>query len=147
MLLFTSSSRNSIDRPIYPQHTRLFHSNNSTKKTFHFFDSILSRSNNKSISIKKSSIQTSSQLPDQVRCLYHYNAIKQDEICVHRGEYVHIINFDQDNRWFVRRTCPIIQGWLPGFVLGLKYPNNNNNHLSTLQIPTSSLSSNNLNHL
>ncbi len=138
MLLYTSSSRNNTNpikktisnRPISPRPSRFFHSNNSTKK-FHFFDSILSRLNNKS-----------SQLPEQAHCLYDYNAIKQDEICVHRGEYVHIITFDQDNRWFVRRISSMIQGWLPGFVLGLKYPN-----ISTISIPTSSLSSNNLNHL
>ncbi len=180
MLLFTSSSRYPIkksisDRPNQlsdssksPNHTRLFHSDtttdNTTKKSslsFHFFDSILSRSTSKSMSIKisqqKSSIETSSsscpptsniQLPEQARCLYHYNAIKQDEICVHRGEYVHIITFDQDNRWFVCRTSTMIKGWLPGFVLGLKYPNSViNKDSSPLQLPTSSLSSNNLNHL
>jgi len=156
-----------------PKHTRLSNSDittdNSNKRSslaFHLFDSILSRStSSKSMAIKitqnKSSIQTSSssssscpqaslisnlQLPEQARCLYNYNAIEQDELCVHRGEYVQILTVNQDNRWFVRRnvnkTSRNIKGWLPGFVLGLKYPTNN---LSSL--PTSSLSSNNLNHL
>ncbi len=179
MLLFTSSSRNHIkksmsDRPsqlselsISSKHTRSSNSDittdNSNKRSslsFHLWDSILSRSTSKSMTIKitqkNSPIQTSScpqsslisnlQLPEQARCLYNYNAIEQDEICVHRGEYVQILTVNQDNRWFVcrniNRTSRNIKGWLPGFVLGLKYPNNN---LSSL--PTSSLSSNNLNHL
>jgi hypothetical protein len=149
---------------ISPKHTRLSNSDiatdNTNKKsslTFHFFDSILPRStHNKSIAIKiiekKSPIESSScpqtslipnsQLPEHARCLYNYNAIEHDEICVHRGEYVQILTVNQDNRWFVSRqanhTSKSIKGWLPGFVLGLKYPNKN---------ISSSISSNNFNHL
>ncbi len=178
MLLFRNHIKKSMsDRPSQsselstsPKHTRLSNlditTDNSNKRSslsFHLFDSILSRSTSKSMTIKitrkKSPVQTSSssscphssllsnlQLPEQARCLYNYNAMNQDEICVYRGEYVQILTVNQDNRWFVRRnvnrTSRNIKGWLPGFVLGLKYPNNN---LSSL--PTSSLSSNNLNHL
>jgi len=192
MLLFTSSltNRNQIKKSMSDrtsQSCELTHSpkttcssnsdisnDNSTKKSplsFHLFDSILSRTTNKSMSIninpsKKSSSttttpptsssypQTSCQLPEQARCLYHYNAIKHDEICVHRGEYVQIINVDEDNRWYVRRqTSPTTKGWLPGFVLGIKYPNsthnnnNSSNNLTTTTTTNSSLSSNNLDHL
>ncbi len=151
----------SSELSISPKHTRLSNSDISTenlnKKSslpFHLLDSLLSRSGNKSISInishRKPPITTSSsssypqsssitniQLPDQARCLYNYNAIKQDELSVHRGEYVQIITVNPDDRWFVRRntnrTSTTIKGWLPGFVLGLKYPNsiiNNNHHFS-----------------
>jgi hypothetical protein len=170
MLLFTSSSRNQIKKSvsdrssqssefdISQKYTKLSNSNittdNINKKSslsFHLFDSILPSSTSKSMTINiphnKSPIQSSlisnSQLPEQARCLYNYNAKKQDEICVHRGEYVHILTVNQDNRWFVRRnvnrTSKDLKGWLPGFVLGLKYPNNN--------LSSSSLPSNNLNHL
>lgn len=191
MLLFTSSltTRNQIKKSMSdrtsqsrehsnsPKTTRSSHSDisneNSTKKSalsFHLFDSILSRTTNKSMSIniasKKSSSttltpppttsssypqSTSYQLPEQARCLYHYNAIKHDEICVHRGEYVQIINVDDDNRWYVRRqTSPTTKGWLPGFVLGMKYPNSTHTKSSnslTTPPPSSPISSNNLNNL
>jgi hypothetical protein len=131
-------------------------------------DSIWSRSTTKPLTINsthnKSPARSSSSscpptslisntpLPEQARCLYNYNAIEEDEICVHRGEYVQILSANQDNRWFVRRNANrTIKGWLPGFVLGLRFPTsstttNNNNNLSP-PLPTSSLSSNNLNQL
>jgi hypothetical protein len=133
---------------------------------FHFLDSILTRSISKPLTIKnmqkKSSACPSSsscpqasflstmQIPSEVRCLYSYNAMKDDEICINRGENVHVITHDQDNRWFVRRHAqrlsPSIQGWLPGSVLGLKHPNpSTNHHLSPSALPASSLSSNSLN--
>ena len=148
-------------------------SENSSKKSalsFHLFDSILSRSSRKSmrinISTKNSLNQSSSsscpptsstpnvQLPEQARCLYNYNAIQHDEISVQRGEYVHIISIDHDNRWLVRRhtnrTSIMNKGWLPGFVLGLKDPNSPRNETrssANASLPTSSVSSNNLDHL
>ena len=144
--------------------------NKKSSHSFHFFDSILSRSNRKSMRINvstKNSLNqssssscpptTTSTLPEQARCLYNYNAIEQDEISVQRGEYVHLINSDPDNRWLVRRqtnhrTSIVNKGWLPGFVLGLKDPNcpRNENRSSTTTpppLPTASISSNNLNHL
>jgi hypothetical protein len=90
-------------------------------------------------------------MPSQARCLYHYNAIKDDEIRVHRGEYVQVMTVDEENRWMVRRaanrTSPAVQGWLPGFVLGLKYPQSPiNKTLSPTVLPAASLSSNSLHH-
>jgi hypothetical protein len=148
---------------------------NSTKKSsFNLFDSILQRSVTKPLSIntsthhetthqKKLPTPTSSsntQLPEQARCLYNYNAIKEDEICVHKGEYVQIVAANQDNRWFVHRdanrTSPAAEGWIPGFVLGLKNPNSTIHHnlspsppplSSQQQQPTSSLSANSLHRL
>lgn len=142
-------------------------SNKKSSLSFHLFDSILSRSSRKSMRITKNSLNQSSslscpptsstsnvQLPEQARCLYHYNAIQHDEISVQRGEYVQIINIDQDNRWFVRRhtnrTSMMNKGWLPGFVLGLKDPNSPRTQIrssATTSLPTSSMSSNNLDHL
>jgi hypothetical protein len=151
-----------------PPHASTTLENPNKKSSFNFFDSILPRSGTKPLTInpiqKKSPTRSSSsscpqssfisniQLPEQARCLYNYNAIQEDEICVHRGDYVQIVTVNQDNRWYVRRhanrTSPTIKGWLPGFVLGLKYPNSTmNNNLSTSPLPTSSLSSNNLNHV
>lgn len=182
MSLFPSSSLNQIkksmsDRPTSQSSEFLIASRsirssnsdlpaeNSNKKSslsFHFFESILSRSNRKSMRINNSLSQssssptttTSSTLPEQARCLYNYNAIQQDEISVQRGEYVHLIHSDHDNRWLVRRqtnhrTATVNKGWLPGFVLGLKDSNSprNENRSSTTPLPTSSISSNNLNHL
>ena len=90
------------------------------------------------------------QLPEQARCLHSYNAIKEDEICVNKGEYVQIVAANQDNRWFVHRdanrTSPAAEGWLPGFVIGLKHPNSTNNALSPIP-PPSSISTNSLHHL
>jgi hypothetical protein len=147
---------------------------NSTKKSsFNLFDSVFQRSVTKPLSIntsthhetthqKKLPTPTSSntQLPEQARCLYNYNAIKEDEICVHKGEYVQIVAANQDNRWFVHRdanrTSPAAEGWIPGFVLGLKNPNSTIHHnlspsppplSSQQQQPTSSLSANSLHRL
>jgi hypothetical protein len=172
MLLFTPSSRIQIIKSMsncmnkksefsssLNSDTTTEHTNKKSILTFHLFDSILSRSSTKPLTInsrdKKSPTRSSSsscpqsslisniQLPEQARCLYNYNAIKEDEISVHRGEYVQILTANQDNRWFVRRNANrTIKGWLPGFVLGLKYPNSTtNNNL------TPSTSSNNLNQL
>lgn len=171
---------------------RISSSSSSSKKSstssFHFFDSILTRSASKPLTIKsqqkksptrssssscpQSSFMSTSTLPDipsQARCLYNYNAIKEDELCVHRGEYVHLINYDQENRWLVRRhthrLVPTVQGWLPDFVLGLRCPSTaassstaiNNRSTSTTTtdtsrlsptvLPSSSLSSNSLHRL
>ncbi|CAF4121384.1 unnamed protein product, partial [Rotaria sp. Silwood1] len=112
--------------------------NTNKKSTFNLFDSILQRSVTKPLTIntsthhditqqKKLTTQSSSssttsntQLPEQARCLHSYNAIKEDEICVHKGEYVQIVAANQDNRWFVHRdanrTSPAAEGWIPGFV-------------------------------
>ena len=172
------SGKSSTDLSPSPTATHLSASSNSDisaettpKKTsgaFHFFDSILTRSASKPLSIRsmhqKSPTRTSSsscpqtsllstvQLPSQARCLYHYNAIKDDEICIHRGEYVQVMTVDEENRWMVRRaanrTSPAVQGWLPGFVLGLKYPHSpTNKTLSPSVLPAASLSSNSLHHL
>lgn len=158
---------------------------NSTKKSaFNLFDSFLQRSVTKPLSVntstqhdvtqaKKSTTPSSSssssvsnnQLPEQARCLHSYNAIKEDEICVHKGEYVHIVAANQDNRWFVHRdanrTSPAAEGWIPGFVLGLKNPNSTLHQTasaspppppsltptSSQQHPSSSLSANSLHRL
>lgn len=167
-------------------------SSSSSSLTFHFFDSILTRSASKPLTIKshpkksptrssssscpQSSLLSSSsssstststmlEIPSQARCLYNYNAIKDDELCVHRGEYVHLINHDQENRWLVRRhthrLSPTVQGWLPDFVLGLRCPSapstatttttttttENTSRLSPSVSPSSSLSSNSLHRL
>ena len=171
----------------------------SSTSTFHFLDSILTRSASKPLTIKSyqkksptrssssscpqsslfstssSSSSSTSNMPDipsQARCLYNYNAIKEDELCVHRGEYVHLINYDQENRWLVRRhthrLVPAVQGWLPDFVLGLRCPSapsaaaasggsasntstststTDTSRLSPTVLPSSSLSSNSLHRL
>lgn len=122
----------------------------SSPLSFHLFDSILQRSLNKPLTIntnqetsKKllpspSSISSSSaqvQMPEQARCLHNYNAIKEDEICVEKGEFVQIVAANQDNRWFVHRdatrTSPAAEGWIPGFVLGLKHSNSISPPIST----------------
>jgi hypothetical protein len=162
--------------------------NTNKKSSFHLFDSILQRSVTKpltintstqhditqqkkistSSSLSSSSLISNSQLPEQARCLHSYNAIKEDEICVHKGEYVQIVAANQDNRWFVHRdanrTSPAAEGWIPGFVLGLKNPNSTLHHnlspspphsssSSSLQqqqqqqLPSSSLSANSLHRL
>ncbi|CAF1258942.1 unnamed protein product, partial [Adineta ricciae] len=156
-------------------------SENSTKKShFNLFDSILQRSVTKPLSINtsthhettsqkrlgtptsSSSSTNNTQLPEQARCLYNYNAIKEDEICVQKGEYVQIVAANQDNRWFVHRdanrTSPAAEGWIPGFVLGLKNPNSTTYHnlspsstpspsASYQQQPTSSVSASSLHRL
>jgi len=173
-------------------------SSSSSSSTFHFFDSILTRSPSKPLTIKShqkksptrssssscpqsslfstsssSSSSNTSNMPDrpsQARCLYNYNAIKEDELCVHRGEYVQLINYDQENRWLVRRhtnrLAPAVQGWLPDFVLGLRCPSasststltissniststttTDTSRLSPTVLPSSSLSSNSLHRL
>jgi hypothetical protein len=151
------------------------------KSSFHLFDSILQRSITKPLTINtsthqqkistpssssSSSLVANNQLPEQARCLHSYNAIKEDEICVHKGEIVQIVAANQDNRWFVHRdanrTSPAAEGWIPGSVLGLKNPNSSihyklspspppppsSSSLSSLhQQPTSSLSANSLHRL
>ena len=172
------TGKSSSDLSLSPPATHLSTSSNSDLSTettpkkpsgaFHFFDSILTRSASKPLSIRnahhrspthssssscpQASLLSTTQLPSQARCLYHYNAIKDDEICVHRGEYVRVMSVDQENRWMVRRaanrTSPAVQGWLPGFVLGLKYPNSpTNKSLSPTVSPPASLSSNSLHQL
>ncbi|CAF1270531.1 unnamed protein product [Rotaria sordida] len=152
--------------------------NSNKKSAFNLFDSFLQRSVTKPLTINTSthhditqqkklttpSLSSSSisntQLPEQARCLHSYNAIKEDEICVHKGEYVQIVAANQDNRWFVHRdanrTSPAAEGWIPGFVLGLKNPNSTIHHnlspsppppSSSSQQPTSSLSANSLHRL
>ena len=150
---------------------------NPTKKSsFHLFDSFLQRSVTKPLTINTSSHHdithqkkvptpssssssiSNTQLPEQARCLHSYNAIKEDEICVHKGEYVQIVAANQDNRWFVHRdanrTSPAAEGWIPGFVLGLKNPNSTIHQnlspsppLISSQQPSSSLSTNSLHRL
>ena len=113
----------------------------SSPLSFHLFDSILQRSLSKPLTINTSQETTKKlpaspssagsttqvQMPEQARCLHSYNAIKEDEICVQKGEFVQIVAANQDNRWFVHRdanrTSPAAEGWIPGFVLGLKHPN------------------------
>ncbi|CAF3987599.1 unnamed protein product [Rotaria sp. Silwood2] len=154
--------------------------NTNKKSSFNLFDSILQRSVTKPLTINTSthhditqqkkfptpslsSSISNTQLPEQARCLHSYNAIKEDEICVHKGEYVQIVAANQDNRWFVHRdanrTSPAAEGWIPGFVLGLKNPNSTIHHnlspsppppptsSSSQQQPTSSLSANSLHRL
>jgi len=153
--------------------------NSNKKSSFNLFDSILQRSVTKPLTINTSSHHdnithqkklptpssssssiSNTQLPEQARCLHSYNAIKEDEICVQKGEYVQIVAANQDNRWFVHRdanrTSPAAEGWIPGFVLGLKNPNSTIHHNlspsppppSSLQLqPTSSLSANSLHRL
>lgn len=139
----------------------------SSPLSFHLFDSILQRSLSKPLTINtsqettkklppspSSGSSTQAQMPEQARCLHSYNAIKEDEICVQKGEFVQIVAANQDNRWFVHRdanrTSPAAEGWIPGFVLGLKHPNAaaaTPHHLSpsppptTLQRPTISYES------
>ncbi|CAF1625254.1 unnamed protein product [Adineta ricciae] len=133
-----------------------------TSLSFNLFDSILSRTTTKPQSIratkKKSPTylsstscpQTSMEIPEQVRCICNYNAIKDDEICVHKGDYVQILTTSHDNRWFVRhhihRTTSSIQGWVPGFVLGRQNSNTSTN-LSASTLPSSSRSANSLNQV
>lgn len=164
--------------------TPFAHDNSNHKKSsFHLFDSILQRSVTKPLTINTSTHHETSQskkpstpsssssssltanqpLPEQARCLHSYNAIKEDEICVHKGEFVQIVAANQDNRWFVHRdatrTSPAAEGWIPGFVLGLKNSNSSIHHTlspsppplsSTASLqhqPISSLSTNSLHRL
>lgn len=144
--------------------------------SFHLFDSILQRSVTKPLTINtmheptmpakklatpsssssSSSLAANVQLPEQARCLHSYNAIKEDEICVQKGEYVQIVAANQDNRWFVHRdanrTSPAAEGWIPGFVLGLKQGNSSlHQNLSPSPpapaVPSTSLSTNSLHRL
>ena len=142
--------------------------NNTKKSSFHLFDSILQRSVSKPLTINTSThtdlsqtkkpstpssttssssfIANNNQLPEQARCLHSYNAIKEDEICVQKGEFVQIVAANQDNRWFVHRdatrTSPAAEGWIPGFVLGLKNSNSSIHHtLSPSPPPFSSSAS------
>ncbi|CAF4985326.1 unnamed protein product, partial [Rotaria socialis] len=52
---------------------------------------------------------------------------------------------NQDNRWFVHRdanrTSPAAEGWIPGFVLGLKNPNSTLHQTLSSSSPVSSSSS------
>jgi len=163
--------------------------NSNKKSSFNLFDTILQRSVTKPLTINtsthremthqkrlappssssSSSLVSNNQLPEQACCLHSYNAIKEDEICVQKGEYVQIVAANQDNRWFVHRdanrTSPAAEGWIPGFVLGLKNPNSTIHHTlspsppppqhssSSLSLqqqqqqPTSSLSANSLHRL
>ena len=134
--------------------------NRFQKKSFHLFDSILQRSVTKPLTIntnQKSPSTTNVQMPEQARCLHSYNAIKEDEICVQKGEFVQIVAANQDNRWFVHRdanrTSPAAEGWIPGFVLGLKHTSATlQHHLSPSPPPpppppTTSLSTNSLHRL
>jgi hypothetical protein len=153
--------------------------NPNKKSSFHLFDSILQRSVTKPLTINtsthhdtthqkklptpssssSSSLIPNTQLPEQACCLHSYNAIKEDEICVHKGELVQIVAANQDNRWFVHRdanrTSPAAEGWIPGFVLGLKNPNSTIHQntspsppLSSCQSqPSSSVSTNSLHRL
>ncbi|CAF4786936.1 unnamed protein product, partial [Rotaria socialis] len=137
--------------------------NSNKKSSFNLFDSILQRSITKPLTINtsthhdvaqpkklgtplsSSSSMSNTQLPEQARCLHSYNAIKEDEICVHKGEYVQIVAANQDNRWFVHRdanrTSPAAEGWIPGFVLGLKNPNSTLHQTLSSSSPVSSSSS------
>ena len=146
------------------------HSNR--KSPFNLFDSILQRSVTKPLTIntdvsqqKKHSTPSSSSsttsnnnnnnnnLPEQARCLHSYNAIKEDEICVQKGEYVQIVAANQDNRWFVHRdatrTSPAAEGWIPGHVLGIKTPHSTLHQTLSPSPPpsSSSLSTNSLHRL
>lgn len=180
----TSTSVTSPSRTLSSSETTSGNSDGSNKKShFHLFDSLLQRSVTKPLSINTSShhepapqqqqqqrrlgtptSSTSSantQLPEQARCLYNYTAIKEDEICVQKGEYVQIVAANQDNRWFVHRdanrTSPAAEGWIPGFVLGLKNPNaaghpnlspsSSPSPSSQQHQPSSSLSANSLHRL
>ncbi|UJR14895.1 hypothetical protein I4U23_001879 [Adineta vaga] len=178
MLLFTPSPRNPMKKSMSDRSSTFSETStslnirkpieNPPKKTslsFNLFDSILSRTISKPLAIhttkKKSPTnspstscpQTSIEMPEQVRCTCNYNAIKDDEICVHKGDYVQIITTSQDNRYFVRhqihRTSSSIQGWLPAFVLGRKNPHTNltNTNLSPGALPCSSRSANSLNNV
>ena len=146
-----SSTSPKLPHPITSPARTLSHSdaaNDTAQKksplSFHLFDSILQRSVTKPLTINttheptmpvrklgtpsssssSSSLAANVQLPEQARCLHSYNAIKEDEICVQKGEFVQIVAANQDNRWFVHRdanrTSPAAEGWIPGFVLGLK---------------------------
>jgi hypothetical protein len=139
------------------------------KSSFHLFDSILQRSVTKPLTINtsthhdtthqkkistpsssssSSSLVANNQLPEQARCLHSYSAIKEDEICVHKGEMVQIVAANQDNRWFVHRdanrTSPAAEGWIPGSVLGLRNPNSSIHHKLSPSPPPSSSSSSSL---
>ncbi|CAF4548601.1 unnamed protein product, partial [Rotaria magnacalcarata] len=174
-----SSSRTSSNSDTSPTPTT---ENSNKKSSFNLFDSILQRSITKPLTINtsthhdvaqskklgtplsSSTSMSNTQLPEQARCLHSYNAIKEDEICVHKGEYVQIVAANQDNRWFVHRdanrTSPAAEGWIPGFVLGLKNPNStlhatlsssspvsSSSSSSSQQHPSSSLSANSLHRL
>ena len=134
--------------------TPVDHPTKKSSLSFNLFDSILQRSVTKPLTINttyeptvpqrklpaptssssssSSSLAANAQLPEQARCLHSYNAIKEDEICVHKGEFVQIVAANQDNRWFVHRdanrTSPAAEGWIPGFVLGLRNPNSSLHH-------------------
>ena len=135
----------------------------------HLFDSFLTRTASKPLTIKtlqrKSPTRSSSsscppdsflapsqQVPEQARCLYNYNPLKDDEVGARRGEFVQVLTYHDDNRWFVRRdahrSTPMGTGWLPGYVLGMKTPNSasrtNSNHLTPPAVTPPSLSSNSL---
>jgi hypothetical protein len=167
-------------RTLSTSETSTSNENSNKKSSFHLFDSILQRSVTKPLTINtsthqqkmstpsssssSSSLVANNQLPEQARCLHSYTAIKEDEICVHKGEIVQIVAANQDNRWFVHRdanrTSPAAEGWIPGSVLGLKNATSSIHHklspspppssssLSSLhQQPTSSLSANSLHRL
>ena len=156
-----SSSSPKLSHPVVSPSRTVSHSDTTTITTpadhptkksslsFNLFDSILQRSVTKPLTINTTheptapqrklptptsspSLVANAQLPEQARCLHSYNAIKEDEICVHKGEFVQIVAANQDNRWFVHRdanrTSPAAEGWIPGFVLGLRNPNSSLHH-------------------
>jgi hypothetical protein len=168
----------SLSRTLSNSDTPNDHTQKKSPLSFHLFDSILQRSVTKPLTINtthelpssskklltpSSSSSTSSlvavnaPLPEQARCLHSYNAIKEDEICVQKGEFVQIVAANQDNRWFVHRdanrTSPAAEGWIPGFVLGLKHSNSTAHHHlspsppSPTSISSTSLSTNSLHRL
>lgn len=158
-----SNAITSPSRTLSSSDTTATHEPSNRKSPFNLFDSILQRSVTKPLTINTSQQQDLSQakkpstptsnnaLPEQARCLHSYNAIKEDEICVQKGEFVQIVAANQDNRWFVHRdatrTSPAAEGWIPGHVLGIKNPTSTLHHTLTPSPPPSSLSSNSLHRL
>lgn len=53
-----------------------------------------------------------------------YQAVREDEISVCKGEIVQILSTNQYNLFFVYRpanvNCPAAEGWIPGHVIGPK---------------------------
>lgn len=57
-----------------------------------------------------------------MRVTQDYSALKENEICVSRGDVVQVLTINQQNMYLVFRPAdsqsPEAEGWLPGHVLG-----------------------------
>ncbi|CAF0962665.1 unnamed protein product, partial [Didymodactylos carnosus] len=121
--ILSSQQQHSSSNDYIPSST--YDNYRSLKKTT---DNTLERRQQQQQQQQPTNNNTSNQLPDTAKCLFNYNAIKEDEICVQKGEYVQIVAANQDNRYFVHReqntSSPAAEGWIPGHIIGLRSPIN-----------------------